>query len=201
MSYLLSGKVQTCYFNNVFCKIKIFEYLETGRYEDYRPRPGLKIFVKSPKIEIFGEWITFCEIMKKTDYIEKHFFSVNRSLFGPCFNLSKNRNFRWIDNSLTQIKQMKLLITRVICDLLNLPVNRSTPTTPSPWSNISPILLKLFLIFIKVRVLTPYTKPRDFYLRFQSKTACRPLKSQISDSEKLLMVNKVNPDLICSYHP
>lgn len=55
MSYLLSGKVQTCYFNNVFCKIKIFEYLETGRYEDYRPRPGLKIFVKSPKIEIFGE--------------------------------------------------------------------------------------------------------------------------------------------------
>lgn len=79
MSYLLSGKVQTCYFNNVFCKIKIFEYLETGRYEDYRPRPGLKIFVKSPKIEIFGEWITFCEIMKKQI-------------------ISKNIFFRWIDH-------------------------------------------------------------------------------------------------------
>ena len=155
MSYLLSGKVQTCYFNNVFCKIKIFEYLETGRYEDYRPRPGLKIFVKSPKNRNFRWMNHLLWNYEKTDYIEKHFFSVNRSLFGPCFNLSKNRNFRWIDNSLTQIKQMKLLITRVICDLLNLPVNRSTPTTPSPWSNISPILLKLFLIFIKVRVLTP----------------------------------------------
>jgi len=54
MSYLLSGKVQTCYSNNVFCKIKIFEYLETGRYEDYRPRHGLKFL--SPKNRNF-RWI------------------------------------------------------------------------------------------------------------------------------------------------
>ena len=68
MSYLLSGKVQTCYSNNVFCKIKIFEYLETGRYEDYRSRPGSKFLTCHRKIEIFGESISFRTIRQIIEY-------------------------------------------------------------------------------------------------------------------------------------
>ena len=164
--------MQTCYSNNVFRKIKIFEYLETGRYEDNWPRLVWKIFRrKIPKFsKIFGRsFSSEFGIIDRKSVISENQRAFRPTVFFSNFEFPKIRCFR--ESFSNHIKQTKLLTMRVICDLLNLPVNRSTPTTPSPWSNISPILLKLFLIFIKVCVLTvPYTSiSHRERLRFLSK--------------------------------
>ena len=89
MSYLLSGKVQTCYSNNVFCKIKIFEYLETGRYEDYRPRPGLKFL--SPKNRNF-RWIDLFSD-HSSNYRKISIFGVSVGYLTTC-QMTEKLNFR-----------------------------------------------------------------------------------------------------------
>ena len=81
MSYLLSGKVQTCYSNNVFRKIKIFEYLETGRHEDYRPR---RVWISHRnRIQLFGE-------LSISDFTTE---SPKTRLFGESLMFSDNRRF------------------------------------------------------------------------------------------------------------
>ena len=117
---------------------------DQGKFENFFDWSSFWILNESSKIGSFGE-------------STNHFRSIDVSNFEWFAENQIFRRIGYFEGSFSnQIKRTKLLTMRAICDLLNLPVNRSMPTTPSPWSNISPILLKLFLIFIKVRVLTPH---------------------------------------------
>ena len=213
MSYLLSGKVQTCYFNNVFCKIKIFEYLETGRYEDYRPRPGLKIFVKLPKNPNF-QWINHLTKNRSPKYEKIRLF--DESLLERLVRSYKKRFFRWIDHFSDFLSIYRKI--GIFGELIIFKPNTANEAADNarylrslepackplyaydPLSMIEhiPNLIKVISNIYQGSCFDPpYTKPRDLYLRFQSKTARRPLKSLRFWKAPY----KVNPDLICSYHP